>query len=189
MVPFWNKKTMKLLFDFLPIVLFFASYKLYGIYVATIVIMVAATLQTGLFWLKHRRFDFTYTVTLILVVILGGATLFFQNEMFIKWKPTAIYWAFAVVFMTTQTITAKPLVQRLMESKITLPKPVWNRLNMIWSVFFSIMGAVNLYVAYNFSTPVWVNFKLFGILGGTIAFGIIQSVYLTKHLKMSQERA
>lgn len=179
---------MKLLFDFFPIMLFFISYKFYGIYIATSVVMVSSLLQIGVLWFKHRKVEFTHIITLILVSVLGAATLFFRNELFIKWKPTAIYWVFALLFLGSQIIGEKPLVQHLMGSKITLPKNIWNRLNLSWVLFFSCMGGINLYVAYQFNTDIWVNFKLFGVLGGTIIFGVLQSLYMTKHLKDPQKK-
>ena len=178
---------MKLLFDFFPIILFFSAYKLYDIYTATIVLMVASLIQTIAFCIKYRKIDFTYTITLVLVLIFGAATLYFRNELFIKWKPTAIYWAFAILFLGSQVVGTKPLLQRLMGNKITLPKNIWKHLNLSWVVFFRCMGAVNLYVAYEFSTSTWVNFKLFGTLGGTVFFGLLQSLYMAKHLKNSQD--
>lgn len=174
---------MKLLFDFFPIALFFLTYKLYGIYVATIVIIVSSLLQTGAFWLKHRRIELTHGITLILVLIFGAATLAFHNEMFIKWKPTAIYWVFALLFCGSQIIGTKSLLERLMGDKITLPNYIWQRLNLSWAAFFIGMGGLNLYVAYHYSTNIWVDFKLFGTLGGTVTFVILQSLYMGKYLK------
>lgn len=174
---------MKLLFDFLPVVLFFITYKAYDIYTATLVIMVALSIQTTIFWIKHKKIDFNHTITLVLVMILGVATLIFKNEIFIKWKPTAINWTFAVLLLGSQFIGTKTIIQRLMGNKITLPEIVWTRLNMSWAIFFIVSGIANIYVAYNFSTATWVNFKVFGVLGGTLAFGIAQSLYLAKHLK------
>lgn len=176
-----------MLFDLLPIALFFIGYKFYGIYVATAIIIIASVLQTAFFWFKHRKFEFTHSVTLILVLILGTATILLKNEMFIKWKPTAIYEIFALVFLGSQIIGKKTLIERLMGSKITLPKKVWIRLNISWAIFFACMGAVNIYVAYNYNTDAWVNFKLFGTLGGTLLFGILQSLYMAKYLEDPQE--
>jgi intracellular septation protein len=174
---------VKLLFDFFPITLFFLSYKFYGIYVATIVMIIASLLQTGMFWLKHRKIELTHGITLILVLVLGAATLFFHNEMFIKWKPTAIYWLLALLFLGSQMIGKKSILERLMSGKVTLPKNVWRRLDTSWAVFFICMGNANLYIAYHFNTNTWVNFKLFGTMGGTAVFVILQSLYMGKHLK------
>jgi intracellular septation protein len=178
---------MKLLFDFFPILLFFLGYKFYGIYTATIIAMAASLLQVGFFWFKHRKVEITHTITLILILVLGTATLFSQNTMFIKWKPTAIYWVFSLLFLGSQIIGAKPFIQRLMDNKITLPQNVWQRLNLSWALFFGCMGGVNIYIAYQFSTDIWVNFKLFGTLGSTVVFGILQSLYMAKYLKAPQE--
>lgn len=177
---------MKLLFDFFPILLFFIGYKFYGIYAATIIAMVASLLQVGYFWFKHRKVEITHVITLVLILVLGTATLFLHNEMFIKWKPTAIYWAFTLLFLGSQIIGTKPFIQRLMDDKITLPQNVWQRLNLSWALFFGCMGGVNLYIAYHYSTNTWVNFKLFGTLGSTIVFGILQALYMAKYLKQPQ---
>jgi intracellular septation protein len=172
---------MKLLFDFFPILLFFIAFKIYGIYTATAVAMAASLLQVAGFWLKHRRFEMMHIVTLASVLLLGGATLIFHNPLFIKWKPTVIYWIFALLFLGTQFVGKKPLIQRMMEEKLSLPKLVWGRLNLSWAVFFAAMGAANLFVAYHYSIDVWVNFKLFGSFGLTFAFIILQALYMAKY--------
>lgn len=172
---------MKLLFDFFPILLFFIAFKVYGIYTATAVAMAASLLQVAGFWLKHRRFEIMHLVTLGSVLLLGGATLIFHNPLFIKWKPTVIYWIFAIIFLGTHYIGKKPLIQRLMEEKLSLPKTVWGRLNLSWVMFFTIMGAVNLFVAYHYSMDIWVDFKLFGSFGLTFVFIILQALYMAKY--------
>lgn len=174
---------MKMLFDFFPILLFFVAYKLYNIYVATTVIIVATILQVTWTWFYQRRVENMHLITLAFVVVLGGATLLLHDEMFIKWKPTVVNWIFALVFLGSQFIGSKPIVQRLMESQVTVTtEKVWIRLNLGWASFFVLMGFINLYVAYNFSTDFWVNFKLFGMLGLTLLFVILQSVYLMQYL-------
>ncbi len=197
---------MKLLFDFLPILLFFLAFKLYpqffsdpqlgfipggeagAIYAATLVAILASLAQVVFFWLKHRRFEKMHLITLALILVLGGATLIFHNETFIKWKPTAVNWLFGLVFLGSQWIGSKPLVQRMMEANVQLvDERVWTRLNLSWVVFFILMGLVNLYVAFNFSTEIWVNFKLFGLLGLTIAFVIGQALFLSKYLVQDAE--
>lgn len=177
---------MKLFFDFFPIILFFITYKFYGTYIATSVMMIATLLQIGVFWFKYHRIELMHVIALLVVLILGAATLFFHNDIFIKWKPTVVYWAMALVFLGTEIIGTTPLVQRLLGKKITLPKNIWRRLNLSWVLFFIVVGGVNLYIAYKFNTDVWVNFKLFGLLGSTIIFGILQSIYLARYLKESQ---
>lgn len=179
---------MKLLFDFFPILLFFIAFKFYGIFYATAVAMIASLLQVGAFWFKHRRFELMHIVTLVCVVLLGGATLLLHNDVFIKWKPTAIYWIFSLLFLGTQFIGNKTLIQRLMEEKIELPALIWTRLNISWAIFFVLMGIANLLVAYYFSTDIWVDFKLFGSIGFTFLFVILQSFYIAKHAQNKPEK-
>ena len=183
---------MKFLFDFFPVLLFFVAFKLVedpkqGILVATGVAIVATVVQVGLFWWKHHRVERMHLVTLALIVILGGLTLLLEDEMFIKWKPTAVNWLFCLVFFASQLIGKKPIVRRMMEANIQLPDPVWVRLNMSWVAFFAAMGFANLYVVYNFDTETWVNFKLFGLLGLTLAFVLLQAVYLARHIKPDEQ--
>lgn len=186
---------MKLFFDFLPILLFFIAYKfgggeysfngefyqVEGIYVATAVMIVASLAQVSFTWLRHRSVERAQLVTLILVVILGGLTLWLQNPDFIKWKPTAVNWLFALVFIGAYLFTDKSLLERMMAQHIQLPNKIWGRLNMAWILFFIVSGLANLYVAFNFDEATWVNFKLFGMLGLTIVFIIAQSIYLARH--------
>lgn len=186
---------MKLFFDFLPIVLFFIAYKygggiyhwngqeydIAGIYVATAVMIIASLLQTAYSWFRHRKVEKSHLITLALVLVLGGATLWLQNPDFIKWKPTAVNWLFAFAFFFAQAFTDRSLLQRMMAEHIELPTVIWSRLNTAWILFFIGSGIANLYVAFNFDEATWVNFKLFGLLGLTILFVIGQSVYLTRH--------
>jgi intracellular septation protein len=138
---------MKFLFDFFPILLFFIAYKLYGIYPATAVAIGASFVQVAAFWLKNRRFENMHLVTLGLIVVLGGATLLLQDKTFFMWKPTAVNWLFAVVFLGSQFIGKKPIVERMMAHAIEAPQQVWKRLNISWITFFTTMGFANLYVA------------------------------------------
>jgi len=186
---------MKLFFDFLPIVLFFLAYKfgggiyhwggqeyvVQGIYAATAVMIVATILQTSYSWLRHGKVEKSHLITLVLVLVLGGATLWLQNPNFIKWKPTAVNWLFALAFAGAHLFTDKTLLERMMAEHIQLPTAIWFRLNIAWILFFIMSGLANLYVAFNFDEATWVNFKLFGLLGLTIIFIIVQSIYLAKH--------
>ncbi len=173
---------MKLLFDFFPILLFFISYKWFGIYTATAVAMTASVFQVFYYRLKHQRYEKMHIISLVLILVLGGATLFFHNPWFIKWKPTGIYWLTALVFLSSSFMGKKPLIQKMMEENISLPTKIWYRLNYGWVFFFLLMGSANIYVAYLYSTDIWVNFKLFGGAGFTLIFVFIQGLYLTKHL-------
>jgi intracellular septation protein len=174
---------MKLLFDLFPVLLFFVAFKLYGVYVATAVAMAAAFVQVGLFWAKHRRFETLHLITLALIAVLGGATLLWQDETFIKWKPTAVNWLFALVFLGSHFVGDKTFIERMMGANLALPGAIWARLNLSWVAFFFALGCANLYVAYQFDTNTWVNFKLFGMMGLTLAFGIAQALYLARYMK------
>ena len=180
---------MKLLFDLFPILLFFAAYKLSGgdIFIATAVAIAAGVVQLAVQWLRHRRLENMHLITLGLLIVFGGATLLFQDEMFIKWKPTVVNWLFALVFLGSHCIGKRTVMQRMLGGSIELPPAVWTRLNMAWGSFFLAVGAINLWVVYNFSTEIWVNFKLFGILGLTGAFVVGQSFYILRHLKRDEE--
>lgn len=178
---------MKLLFDFFPILLFFATYKLYDIYAATAVAILATMVQVMVFWLKHHRFEKMHLITLGVITVFGGATLLLQDPVFIKWKPTVVNWLFALVFFGSQFIGKKPVLNRMMDHAITVPPPVWSRLNAAWVLFFVFMGVANLFVAYSYDENTWVNFKLFGMLGLTLAFVIGQSVYLARHMESTGE--
>ncbi len=177
---------MKLLFDFFPIILFFVAYKIYGIYAATVVAIVAALLQVGFSWFKNRKVENMHLVTLVLIVVLGGATLYLQDERFIKWKPTVVNWLFGLAFLGSQLIGKYTFIERMMKENITLPQVIWQRLNLSWVVFFFVLGFANLFVIYNYDTDTWVNFKLFGMLGLTIAFVVLQALVLSKFMPESE---
>jgi intracellular septation protein len=177
---------MKLLFDFFPIIIFFVCYKFFGIYNATAVAMVASVVQVVVYRLMHQRYEKMHLISLSIIVVLGSATLFFQNPWFIKWKPTGIYWLSSLLFLGSSFIGQKPLIQKMMESNIDLPSKIWYRLNYAWMTFFGMMGGINLYVAYTYDTDFWVTFKLFGGVGFTLLFVFIQAIYLTKHVSMKE---
>lgn len=198
---------MKFLFDLLPVILFFAAYKIGGanpegahalasswlgdgiavsqapILIATFVAILATMLQIALVWAKHRKVDTMLWVSLAIIVVFGGATLFFHNPTFIKWKPTALYWMFGVVLLGSAWLLQRNLIRKMLEAQIKLPEPIWNRLNLAWAGFFIAMGLLNLYVAYNFSEETWVNFKMFGGMGLMLAFVLAQGLYLSRHME------
>ena len=173
---------MKILFDLLPIVLFFVAFKLTDIYVATAVAIVATTVLIAWTWIKTRQVDPMQWVSLGLIVVFGGATIWLRDETFIKWKPTILYWLFGVVFFVSEQFMKKNLVQAMMGQQIQLPPIEWRRLNLAWIIFFGTMGALNLFVAYQFDTDTWVSFKLFGGMGLMLLFVLAQGVYMSKHL-------
>ncbi len=173
---------MKLLVDFFPIVLFFAAYKMADIYVATLAAIVGAIIQVAYTWIRTRKVETMHLVSLVLILVFGGATWFLRDPTFIKWKPTVLNWLFGLVFLGSQFIGDKPVIQRMLSAQIELPAFVWRRLNLAWVIFFLTIGGVNLYVAYHYEESVWVNFKLFGMLGLTIVFVLLQSLYLSRHM-------
>jgi intracellular septation protein len=174
---------MKFLADFFPILLFFVAYQLYDIYVATAVAIAASFIQVGYFWLRNHRVEKMHLVTLALLILFGGLTLILRDPLFIKWKPTVVNWLFAVVFLGSHFIGKKTIVERMMSHAVTLPLEIWVRLNTAWSLFFVASGALNLYVAFNYAEATWVNFKLFGLLGLTMVFVVLQALYLARHVQ------
>jgi len=174
---------MKFLFDLFPVILFFVVFKFYGIYEATAVAIVATFVQIGWVWFKHRKVEPMLWVSLGVIVVFGGATLLLQNETFIKWKPTVLYWLFATALAVGFLVFRKNLIRSMMEKQVTMPDPVWKKLLASWIGFFIMMGILNLFVAYNFSTDAWVNFKLFGGMGLMLLFVLGQAVMLAKHIQ------
>lgn len=177
---------MKLLFDFLPVLLFFIAYKMTDIYVATAVLISATLAQSIWLWIRQRRIETLPLFTAALVLILGAATLVFQNPLFVKWKPTVVHWLFAVAFTGSIWIGGKTLLERMLGGQLQLPSVVWVKLTSAWALFFLVMGALNLYVAFHFDENTWVNFKLFGMLGMTVAFVLAQALYMSRHLKLDE---
>jgi len=170
---------MQLFVDYIPLVVFILAYFYKDIFFATGMLMAVMPVVLVLQWLMTKKINKIYAASTALVLILGGATLFFRNPTFLYWKPTVLNWLIAIVFLGSQWIGEKPIVQRMLDNAAELSPDQWVRLNQIWVVFFSIVGGINLYVAYNFSEAFWVKFKLFGMLGLTLVFVIIQSVWLT----------
>jgi intracellular septation protein len=174
---------MKMLADLFPVILFFVAYQLSDIYVATQVAIGAAALQVAYHKLRYGQVGNTQWLTLGLLVVFGGLTLALHDPTFIKWKPTVVNWLFAVAFLFSQMFMRRSLLRRMMDHAVALPDAVWVRLNTAWVMFFFSMGVVNLFVAYNYSEQTWVNFKLFGFLGLTLAFMLAQGFYLARHME------
>ena len=177
---------MKFLFDLFPVVLFFVAFKFAGIYVATAVAIGASLAQVA--WLKIRRkpVHAMLWASLGIIVVFGGATLLLQDETFIKWKPTVLYWLFGAVLGGAALFFRRNLVRAMLSEQVQLPERIWTRLNLSWIAFFCFMGGLNLYVAYNFPTDLWVNFKLFGGMGLMVLFVIIQSLFLAKYVDLEK---
>jgi len=203
---------MKLLFDFLPIILFFATFKyaegdkawaasfatshlgfvvaggvvgpdVAPVLLATVVVIVATIAQVLWLKLRGRKVDTMLWVSLLLVVVLGGLTIYFHSETFIKWKPSVLYWAMGLAFWLGPLLFGKNLLRLLLGEQLDLPPKVWHRLNFAWVAFFAVMGFLNIWVAYTFSTATWVNFKLFGSIGLMLAFTVAQGLYLQRYIK------
>ncbi|MDH4392291.1 MAG: septation protein A [Aquabacterium sp.] len=206
---------MKLLLDFLPILLFFGAFKyaeghkdwaaafatehlgfmvaggVVGtgeapVLLATVVVVVATLAQVV--WLKSRgkKVDMMLWISLALVTVLGGLTVWLHSETFIKWKPTGLYWAMALSFLVGQFLLGRNLLKLMLGAQLQLPEPVWARLSLAWVAFFGAMGVLNLWVAFNFSTGTWVNFKLFGGIGLMLLFTLAQGLYISRHLPDAQ---
>ena len=179
---------MKFLFDLFPIILFFVAFKAFDIYIATGVVIAATAAQIGWVWHRHGKVDTMLWISLALVVVFGGATLILHDETFIKWKPTVLYWLFAVTLFASAQFFHKNLIRAMLDQQMQLPETVWRQLNFAWTGFFVLMGAVNLVVAFNYSTDTWVSFKLFGGMGLMIVFIIVQGVVLAKYLPDEKEQ-
>jgi len=203
---------MKLLFDLLPVILFFVTYKVAGsfpqqsivmagaalgwmvgdgtvpdgqapILLATAVAIIASVLQVGWLLLRGKRVDPMLWVSLAVIVVFGGATIWFHDETFIKWKPSILYWLFGSALLLGHIVWKRNLLKSLLGTQLDVPGPVWGRLLWAWIAFFGVMGIVNLAVAYSVSTDTWVNFKLFGLFGLTLVFTLGIGVYLARHMK------
>jgi intracellular septation protein len=174
---------MKFLFDLFPVLLFFVAFKLADIYVATGVAIAATFLQVGWLKLRRKRVDPMLWASLGIIAVFGGATLALQDETFIKWKPTVLYWLLGAVLAGAALAFRRNLIRSMLSEQVQLPDPVWARLNWSWVGFFAFMGALNLYVAYNYSTDLWVNFKLFGGMGLMLLFVVVQALFLAKHVE------
>jgi len=172
---------LKFLFDFFPVILFFVAYKMSDIFTATAVAIAASVLQIAWVLLRRKRVTGMQWTGLGVIVLFGGATLILRDETFIKWKPTVLYWLAGIVFLGALAM-GQNLVKAIMSEGIELAEPVWTKLAIAWGVFFLFKGTLNLWVAYTFSTDVWVNFKLFGGMGLMLAFVIAQAIWISRHL-------
>jgi intracellular septation protein len=177
---------MKFLFDLFPVILFFVAFKIYGIYVATGVAIAATLIQISWVKLKHGKVDNMLIASGIIIVLFGGATLLLQDETFIKWKPTVLYWLFGIALIVASLLFKKNLIRAMMEKQISMPDAIWDKLNTAWAVFFLLLGGLNLFIAYQFTTEVWVNFKLFGTMILMFAFIVGQSLMISKYITTNE---
>lgn len=203
---------MKFLFDLFPVILFFGVFKWAEghpaaaqdlvthylgsamsagavtaaqapILLSTAVAIIASLGQIAWLLLRRRKVDAMLWVSLAIIVVFGGATIYFRDDTFIKWKPTILYWCFGLALLVSQLVMKKNLIRVMMEKQVSLPEPIWPRLNLAWIAFFAVMGALNLYIAFHYPLDTWVNFKMFGSMGLMFAFIIGQSLFLSKYIK------
>lgn len=173
---------MKFLFDLFPIILFFIAFKLYNIYVATAVAIVATLGQIIYSKVRHGKVEKMLLISGVLITVFGSATLLLKDPAFIMWKPTVLYWLFAGVLLISERFFNKNFIRNMMEQQVSLPETVWKKINLAWAGLFIMLGCLNLYVAFNYSQDFWVNFKLFGITGIMFVFIILQTFFIAKYL-------
>ena len=179
---------MKFLFDLFPVILFFAAFQVWDIYVATGVAIAATFAQIGWLALRRRKIDPMLWASLAIIVVFGGLTLALRDKTFIQWKPTVLYWLFGLSLIGAKLLFGRNLIRTMLAEQVSMPEPVWARLNWSWVGFFAFMGAANLYVAFNYSTDTWVNFKLFGGMGLMLVFVILQALYLARNIQEKEQR-
>ena len=178
---------MKLFLDFFPIVLFFIVFKTYGIFAATAIAIAATVVQIAWMRFKNGKVDTMQWVSLGVIVVFGGATLVTQDETFIKWKPSVLYWLMCFTLWVGYFFFKRNFIQALMGAQLELPQEVWGKLLHAWAAFFMLMGFINIWVAYNFDTDTWVSYKLFGGLGLMLVFVVLQGLFLTRYMKEPEE--
>lgn len=178
---------MKQLFEFIPLLVFFALYKLYDIYVATAALMVVTVVQMAFVWFRNGKLEKMHWVTLVLILVFGGFTLLFHDDSFIKWKVTVINLLFAGALLISQWVFNKPLIKQMLGKELQLPDAIWRRVNLAWAGFFALCAALNTYIAFHLPQSVWVNFKVFGLLGMTLVFTLLTVFYLYRHLPEEKE--
>lgn len=179
---------MKILIDFFPILLFFAAYKVYDIYVGTGVLMAATVLQMALIYGIDRKLQMMHKLTLALVLVFGTLTLALHDDRFIKWKPTVLYAAMAIALAVAIWVYKKNFLKMLLGSQMTLPEFVWMRLNLLWVIYSAFMAIINGYVAAYYSTEAWVNFKLWGY-AFPLVFIVGQGIYISRYLTTDEPKA
>jgi intracellular septation protein len=195
---------MKFLFDFFPAILFYIVYKYSGDFTSlyqtaipetqgmvngVFVMILATILQLAYNWFRHNKIEKMHVVTLVLVVVFGGITIYLEDPVYLFWKVSIINWLFALVFAGSHFFGEHTIIKRMMSHAITLPDKIWTRLSIMWILFFSVVGFINLAVAYSVNFDSWMDFKLFGLMGMTISFIIIQAIYLSRHAQEQLEKA
>ena len=178
---------MKQLFEFIPILLFFAAYKLYDIYIATEVMIAATVIQVAYAWIRYRKVESMQWITLGLVIVFGGATIYLHDEQYLKWKFSIVEWLFGIAFLSSQFFGQKTFIERMMGGNLSLPAPIWKRLNFSWASFFILVGFINVYVMFNYNTDDWVTFKTIIAPGLMVVFMVVQMIFLYKYIPEAEE--
>ena len=181
---------MKFLFDFFPLIAFYAAYKIYDndIFIATGAIIIATLIQITYNWVKFKKVEKMHVITAVLVTFFGGITILLHDPVFIQWKVSVINWIFGLAFIGSQFIGEKTIVERMMANAITVTPAIWLRLNLSWALFFISMGFLNWYIFTHYSEALWVDFKVYGMLGLTFVFVVLQGIYLTRHIQEEPEK-
>ncbi len=180
---------MKQFFEFIPLIIFFAVYKMQDIYAATLALIVSTALLLAISYIKNKKVEKMHLISFVLILVFGGLTLILRDDHFIKWKPTVINWLFGLVLLVSQFAFNSPLIKKMLGKEMTLPEQVWSKVNVAWALFFILCGCLNLYIAFSFSEAFWVNFKVFGLLGLTLVFTLTTVLYLYKHLPKDQQQS
>ena len=179
---------MRILVDFLPIIVFFVTYKYAGVYAATGAIIIAMAFQIAVQWFRDKKVNKMLLISAILVSVFGGITLLVRDPIFIQWKPTVVNWLFALAFFGSRYIGNKTLAEKMMGQAVKLETKIWRQLNLMWIGNFTFLGAANLYVVYNYDEATWVNFKLFGMLGLTLLMVLIQVFWITMNTAAQEQK-
>jgi intracellular septation protein len=173
---------MQLLVEFFPLIAFFVAFVLFDLFVATAALIVALALQIAYQWFRHRKVNKMLLVSGAIAAVLGGITLMRRDLQFIQWKLTVVNWLFAVAFLGSQFFGSKTFVERVMGHAVVLEPAVWRRLNMMWVLNFAVIGALNLYIMYNFSAEVWGYFKSVGMIGLSLLMAVGQAIWISSRM-------
>lgn len=179
---------MKQLIDFIPLIVFFALYKLFDIYVATGALIIASAVQIALTYMIYKKIEKMQFITFLMVAVFGGMTIFLHDDNFIKWKVTIVYMVFAIGLAVSHLL-GKSAIKGILGKEISLPEPVWAKVTWAWVAFFSFCAALNIYVAFQLPLDIWVNFKVFGLLAATFVFTLVTGLYIYKHLPKENNEA
>ncbi|MCA2018525.1 septation protein A [Vibrio tritonius] len=177
---------MKQLLDFIPLIIFFALFKFYDIYIATGALIVATAAQIGITYLVYKKLEKIQLITFALVAVFGGMTIVLHDADFIKWKVTILYVVFALG-LTISHLMGRSAIKSMLGKELVLPDAVWAKINWAWVLFFAVCAVINIYVAYRLPLDVWVNFKVFGLLIATFVYTLLTGIYIYKHMPKEQK--